>query len=67
MIATLAEQLSFGQEFPLALAGGVICGSELLRDRLQAALSSRALVLLPVKLVPNPVAGCLKIAQQQLP
>jgi N-acetylglucosamine kinase-like BadF-type ATPase len=66
MIGTLAKQLSFDQEFPLALAGGVVCGSELLRDRLRAALASRSLGPSPVKLVPNPVAGCLKIAQQQL-
>jgi len=66
MIATLAKQLSFGQDFPLALAGGVICGSELLRDRLSVALASRSLRPSPVKLVPNPVAGCLRIAQQQL-
>ena len=66
MIATLAKQLSFDQDFPLALAGGVICGSELLRDRLRAALASRSLGPSPVKFVPNPVAGCLKIAQQQL-
>jgi N-acetylglucosamine kinase-like BadF-type ATPase len=66
MIATLAKQLSFDQEFPLALAGGVICGSELLRDRLRAALASRSLGPSPVKLVPNPVAGCLRIAKQQL-
>jgi N-acetylglucosamine kinase-like BadF-type ATPase len=66
MIATLAKQLSFGEAFPLALAGGVICGSELLRNRLEAALAARLLRPSPVKLVPNPVAGCLRIAQQQL-
>ena len=66
MVATLAKQLSFGQSFPLALAGGVICGSELLRNRLQAALESRSITPSPVKLVPHPVAGCLLIARQQL-
>jgi N-acetylglucosamine kinase-like BadF-type ATPase len=66
MIATLANQLSFGEEFPLALAGGVICGSGLLRDRLQAALKARSLTPNPIKLVPHPVAGCLRIARQLL-
>lgn len=66
MIATLSKQLSFGQEFPLALAGGVICGSELLRDRLDAELAIYSLRPSPIELVPNPVVGCLRIAQQQL-
>lgn len=66
MVAALAEQLSLGQEFPLALAGGVICGSELLRNRLQAALNARSLAPNPIKLVPHPVAGCLRIARQLL-
>jgi N-acetylglucosamine kinase-like BadF-type ATPase len=66
MIATLANQLSFDQEFPLALAGGVICGSELLRDRLEAALKQCSLNPNPIKLVPHPVAGCLRIARQLL-
>ncbi|MBA3480241.1 MAG: N-acetylglucosamine kinase [Pirellulales bacterium] len=66
MVATLAKQLLFGQEFPLALAGGVICGSELLRNRLQAALKARSLAPTPIKLVPHPVAGCLRIAHNCL-
>jgi N-acetylglucosamine kinase-like BadF-type ATPase len=66
MVATLAKQLSFGQGFPLALAGGVICGSELLRNRLEAALASRSLSPTQVKLVPHPVAGCLRIARNSL-
>jgi N-acetylglucosamine kinase-like BadF-type ATPase len=66
MIKALAEQLSLGSEFPLALAGGVICGSELLRDRLIAELSNRSIHPQPVSMVPNPVAGCLRIAGQLL-
>lgn len=66
MIATLAKQLSFGEQFPLALAGGVICGSGLLRERLQSALKIRSLSPNSIKLVPHPVAGCLRIARQLL-
>jgi N-acetylglucosamine kinase-like BadF-type ATPase len=63
MIATLADQLGLGREFPLALAGGVICGSELLRTQLLAALGERSLSPSRVKTVPHPVAGCLQIAR----
>jgi len=62
MVAALAKRLALGQDFPLALAGGVICGSELLRDRLLAALKDRSLSPNPVKTVPHPVAGCLRLA-----
>lgn len=64
MIAALAKQVGLGTEFPLALAGGVICGSELLRGRLIAALATRSIRSAPVKTVPNPVAGCIRIAQR---
>lgn len=66
MTATLAEELKLGVEFPLALAGGVICGSELLRQELAAALAERGLKPAPVKTVPNPVAGCLRLAHRYL-
>lgn len=66
MVATLARQLAFSKEFPLALAGGVVCGSELLRDRLLKAIDDRSLQANPVKTVPHPVAGCLRIAGQLL-
>ena len=66
MTATLAEDLKLGVEFPLALAGGVICGSELLRQELAAALAERGLKPAPVKTVPNPVAGCLRLAHRYL-
>jgi N-acetylglucosamine kinase-like BadF-type ATPase len=62
MVATLSEQLGLGESFPLALAGGVICGSQLLRDRLAAALIERSIKPDPVKTVPQPVAGCLRLA-----
>lgn len=64
MVATLAKQVGLGSEFPLALAGGVICGSELLRGRLIAALAARSIQPTPVKTVPHPVAGCIRIARR---
>jgi N-acetylglucosamine kinase-like BadF-type ATPase len=62
MIVTLARQLKLGDVFPLALAGGVICGSQLLQDQLTAELKRRSITPDPVKTVPHPVAGCLRLA-----
>lgn len=66
MTATLATRLELGPKFPLALAGGVICGSDLLYNELLAALAQRDITPDPVKRVPNPVAGCLRLAQRYL-
>ncbi|BBO35300.1 N-acetylglucosamine kinase [Lacipirellula parvula] len=66
MTATLATRLELGPKFPLALAGGVICGSDLLYNELLAALAQRDIAPDPVKRVPNPVAGCLRLAQRYL-
>jgi N-acetylglucosamine kinase-like BadF-type ATPase len=66
MTATLACQLELGADFPLALAGGVICGSELMRNELSTALAERGLHPTAVKTVPHPVAGCLRLAQRYL-
>lgn len=66
MIATLVQRLPLGPDFPLAMAGGVICGSELLRTRLLDRLSVQSLQPSPVKTVPHPVAGCVRLAWRAL-
>jgi N-acetylglucosamine kinase-like BadF-type ATPase len=66
MVEVLRRELDFGSDFPLALAGGVVCGSSLLRERLLTKLSELSLHPEPVRIVPQPVAGCLKIAMQSL-
>jgi N-acetylglucosamine kinase-like BadF-type ATPase len=66
MIATLAKQLQLGDSFPLALAGGAICGSELLRSRLRSALDAHDLKPTTVTMVPHPVGGCLLIARRAM-
>jgi N-acetylglucosamine kinase-like BadF-type ATPase len=63
-VACLAGKLALGDEFPLALTGGVACGSQALRDHLVAALARRSLRPAPVTLVPHPAAGCLQLAQR---
>lgn len=66
MVAVAATKLGLGDAFPLALAGGVACGGELLRDRLLAALADRSMAPHPVATVPNPVVGCLRLAWRRL-
>jgi N-acetylglucosamine kinase len=62
MVGALADELALGREFPLALAGGVACGSEMLRNRLLVELKRRSLNPRPLKTVPHPVAGCVRLA-----
>jgi N-acetylglucosamine kinase-like BadF-type ATPase len=66
LVGCAAEKTGLGQRFPLALAGGVVCGSEMLRERLSAALSARSLAPEPVTLVAHPVEGCLRLARRAL-
>jgi N-acetylglucosamine kinase-like BadF-type ATPase len=61
-VACLAGKLALGDEFPLALTGGVACGSELLRDHVVAALARRSRRPEPVTIVPHPAAGCVQLA-----
>jgi len=66
MVAVASARLQLGDGFPLALAGGVACGSELLRQRLLAALAARGIAPRPVATVPHPVVGCLRLAWRRL-
>lgn len=62
-IASLAARLALGAEFPLAITGGVACGSDLFRQRLEAALLKRSLTPQPVEVVPHAVVGCLRLGR----
>jgi N-acetylglucosamine kinase-like BadF-type ATPase len=62
MVECAAAKLNLGSNFPLALTGGVACGSELLRERLLAALAARSITPAPVEVVPHPAAGCVRLA-----
>ena len=66
LVKGVAEELSLGPGFPLALAGGVLCGSQTVRDYLMETLSTAGLQPTGVELVPDPVSGCLKIAAENL-
>jgi N-acetylmuramic acid 6-phosphate etherase len=64
LVEACAKKLSLAAEnpFPLALAGGAILGSPLLREGLLEGLTHRGLTADPVQCVPQPVAGAVKLA-----
>jgi N-acetylglucosamine kinase-like BadF-type ATPase len=66
MVACAAAKLQLMGEFPLALTGGVACGSVLLRRRLVDALETRSLRPNPVQTVAHPAAGCVALAGELL-
>lgn len=61
LVTAVTCDLEFSDAYPLALAGGVICGHPLYRGKLEAGL--RAINPAPgtVTLVPHPVLGCIRI------
>lgn len=66
LVATTAERLSLGSSFPLALAGGVLCGSEPVREAVLRKLDDLAIEPNPLKIVTDPVVGCLEFARKNL-
>jgi len=64
MVAAVAGKLEMqDNRFPLALAGGLLTHSGMLRERLSGHLASLNLKAEPVASVPEPVLGALKLAQ----
>jgi len=66
LVAAVAKALAFDSPYPLALAGGVACSSQLFRDELLVRLNSFKTPPATVTLVDEPVVGCLKIARTKL-
>lgn len=65
LVRSSANMLSLGNAFPLALAGGVICGSSLILDRLKQELSNQGISPTSLQVTTEPVVGCLLWASQQ--
>ncbi len=61
-IGCLAQQLMPEEPFPLALAGGVLCGSSFAQNRLLEQLEADQLRTTSVEFVPEPVVGCVQLA-----
>jgi len=66
LVAAVAKALAFEQPYPLAIAGGVICSSQLFRDELLVKLNNIKRPPAGATLVYEPVMGCLKMAQARL-
>ncbi len=66
LVATAADKLKLGKDFPLALAGGVLCRNQLIREAMLQELTDQGITPQSVELVPDPVVGCLKIAAGEL-
>lgn len=66
LVAAVAKTLAFKDPYPLALAGGVVCSSQVFRDELLLRLSNLRTHPAQVTLVDEPVMGCLKIARTKL-
>jgi N-acetylglucosamine kinase-like BadF-type ATPase len=66
LVIAAAQRQHLGHEFPLALAGGVLCHSNLVRNLLIDELAARNLHPRPVELVAEPVQGCLRLAARTL-
>jgi N-acetylmuramic acid 6-phosphate etherase len=65
MVAVLVRKLDFNpQAFPLALAGGVLLQSPLMRQRLGEALVRQQLTAGPMNTVAEPVAGAVVLARK---
>jgi N-acetylglucosamine kinase-like BadF-type ATPase len=67
MVAAVASSLTFhDQDYALALTGGVLRNSPLLRDQLGQQLALQACSPASVQSVPEPVAGALRLARNLL-
>ena len=63
-IAAVARRLSLPPQFPLAITGGVACGSATFREQLARALARRGVGPRSLGLGGNPVGGFLRLAQK---
>lgn len=65
LVRATVEQLGMREDFQLALAGGVVCGSELVRRELMARLVERKASPATIEIVADPALGCLQIASRR--
>lgn len=66
LVAAVVKSMAFSHAYPLALAGGVACHSELFRTELSAGLKLLNPPPASVRVVTEPVMGCLQIAREKL-
>jgi len=61
-IECLVNRLTMGEDFPLAVAGGVLCRSPFARSCLLRRMSQDQLQPMSIEFVDEPVIGCLQLA-----
>jgi N-acetylglucosamine kinase-like BadF-type ATPase len=66
LVTAAAEKVKLGHDFPLALAGGVICRSVPMRTVFLAELTDRGFSPTTVELVEEPAVGCVLLAAREL-
>jgi len=66
LVDAISRKLTFKAPYPLMLAGGVACRNPLFRDELISRLSCLEPAPDPIRIVDEPVFGCLKIARERL-
>lgn len=66
LVTAVVRQLKFKGTYPLMLAGGVVCRSQVFQGKLIRQLNQLQPVPKPVCVVDEPVNGCLQIAKQKL-
>lgn len=66
LVISAAEKLDLGDTFPLALAGGVACGSTAIREGLLDRLNTLRVTPSSVTVVSRPVLGCIRMANREL-
>jgi len=66
LVSAVVKKLAFKDPYSLAVAGGVICGSQHFRDSLIGLLGKSEPLPGTVTVVDEPVMGCLDIAREKL-
>jgi N-acetylglucosamine kinase-like BadF-type ATPase len=66
LVAAVTRTLKFDSPYPLAVAGGVVCNSELFQRELMNQLGELEPPPGNVKMVDEPVMGCLIIGRKKL-
>jgi len=66
LVTALVERLGFSEPYPLAVAGGVVCGSKYFLDKLIALLGNSRPSPDSISVLDEPVASCLEIARERL-
>jgi len=66
LVISIATSLYPNGQYPLALAGGTLCGSTYYRKLVLELLGKQQSFFGETKIVPNPVLGCLNISHERL-